>query len=174
MTNKRILNNINPSEAAKSFVFTEELSKDQRKLASEQLREARKKTKAQASERDILTAKLMQLKFQLEDYLSNREFESNRRFGYFLKSYLAILGKKRIDFAREIDVHETFLSQLINGRRKPNDNIIIRLELHSNKCIPAEYWFRVVEKERIFEIKTNRQLRNEERVHVSNKIPVSI
>jgi plasmid maintenance system antidote protein VapI len=174
MTRKKTFAQIDSTEAVRSFVFPTELSEDQKRKASELLKIARRNSQGQITEEEKLSAELLQLRFQLEDYINNQEFLLNRRFGYFLKIYLQILKKKRIDFAREIDIHETLLSQLINSRRRPNENIMIRLELHSNKCIPADYWFRLVEKERIHEIKTNKRLRKEEKVHVSNRIPVRI
>jgi hypothetical protein len=63
---------------------------------------------------------------------------------------------------------------LINNRRYPNDSIVIRLELHSNKSILAEYWFRLVEKEKIQAIRTNLKLRKEEKAHVPHCIPVRL
>ncbi len=174
MIGKNRHDRIDPTEAVRSFVFPIVLNEEQKKQASEMLKIARRKSQAQITLEQKIVADLLQLRFQLEDYINNQDFELNKRFGPVLKIYLQILKKKRVDFAREIDIHETLLSQLINSRRRPNENIMIRLELHSNKCIPADYWFRLVEKERIHEIRTNKRLRKEEKVHVSNRVSVRI
>lgn len=172
MKRNKILEQIDPEEAVKSFVFPMELSEQQKKQASKDLAKARRNSLKQMPEEVKLSLNILQLKFQIEDYVSNQEFNPNMRFGPVLKRYLQILKKKRVDFAGEISIHETLLSQLINNRRRPNESIVIRLELHSNNCIPAEYWFRLIEKERIHDIRTNKKLRKEEKAHVSNRIPV--
>ena len=174
MKRNKILEHIDPEEAASSFVFPVELSEKQKKKVSNDLARARRNSPKQMSEEEKLSINLLQLRLQLEDYLANQDYYSSMRFGPILKRYLEILKKKRVDFAREIDIHETLLSQLINNHRHPNDSIVIRLELHSNKSIPAEYWFRLVEKERIHAIRTNLKLRKEEKAHVSNRIAVQI
>ena len=174
MKRNKILDQIDPEEAIQSFVFPMELSEEQKMQASKDFAKARRNSLKQMPDEVKLSLNILQLKFQIEDYLRNQEFNPNMRFGPVLKRYLQILKKKRVDFASEINVHETLLSQLINNRRKPNESIAIRLELHSNKCIPADYWFRLVEKERIHELRTNRKLRKEEKTNVSTRIPVQI
>ncbi len=174
MNNNKILDTLELEEAVNSFVFPIRLSEEQKKLAAAQLKDSREISQLQATSKTKLTARLMQLKFQIEEYFNYEEFDNNKRFGDFLKLYLNILDKQRNEFAREIGVHETMVSQLINNHRLPGDNIIIRLELHSNKSIPADYWLRLVEKDKINDIKTNKQLRSKEKNHVSYKIPIRI
>lgn len=66
------------------------------------------------------------------------------------------------------------LSQLISDRREPSESIIIRLELHSNRSIPAAYWYRVVEKRREYLLVNNRQLRKQEEKHVKHRLEVAL
>jgi len=174
MTTKNIFKQTDIDDAVKSFVFPIELTNEQKKLAADQLKQARKQLREESSPNERLAANLLQLKFQMEDYLNNKDFEENRRFGNFLKEYVEILNKKRNEFAHDISVHETLVSQLINNRRMPSEIIIIRLELHSNRTIPAEYWFRLVEKERIHKLRTNKILRTTEMKNVSNKVLINI
>ncbi|RBL88326.1 hypothetical protein [Chitinophaga flava] len=157
-----------------NYVLTEKLSPGQEALARKQLAEARKRTQAEMSEREKLIANLLQLKFRLEDYINNKEFDEQKTFGYFLKEYLQLIHKKRNEFAAEIDIHETLLSQLINNHRSPSDNIMIRLELHSNNSIPATYWYKLVEKQKEHYIGTNKELRKAEKKFVRNRIKVSV
>jgi transcriptional regulator with XRE-family HTH domain len=161
-------------EIAESLVITEEMSPAQKKKADAILREARKKVQEQMSEKDKLVSKILQFKFQIEDYLSNKNFNPNRTFGYFLKEYVHLLNKKRKNFAKEIDIDETELSQLINRHRLPNENIMIRLEIHSNNSISAVTWFKLIEKEKEHSIRTNKALRQQERQFVTNKLAVKI
>jgi len=124
------------------------------------------------SEADMLLADLLQLKFQMEDYVNREEFTIQKNFGHFLKEYFRLSRKKRNEFAVEIGIHETLLSQLINNRRVPGENILIRLELHSNNSIPASYWYRLVQKEKEHFIKTNQDFRKSEKKFVTNILGV--
>jgi hypothetical protein len=55
----------------------------------------------------------------------------------------------------------------LEGSRRNNiDYISIRLELHSNSIIPADYWFKLVEKRKEFQIKTDKALRRKEQKFV--------
>jgi hypothetical protein len=159
-------------ELADAMIFPVALTAAQKKEASMQLAAARKKSRQLMTTGDKVALQLLQLKFQLEDYIESEQFDAAKHFGYFLKQYIDILDIKRKAFAADISVDETMLSQFINMHRTPPDYIAIRLELHSNNIIPADYWYKIVEKEREYEIKTNKELRRKERKFV-NKLEVS-
>lgn len=171
---KTIVDKYTPQEIADSFVITERLSPLQKKAADLELKEARKRTQEQMAEKERLVMKIMQFKFQIDDYLKDKNFNAERTFGHFLKEYVSILNKKRKDFAKEIDIDETELSQLINRHRLPNENIMVRLEIHSNNSIPAVTWYKLLEKEKEFLIRTNKKLRLAEKKYVTNKLAIHI
>lgn len=150
------------------------LTKAQQAEAAGQLAEARRISRLQQTDEDKLAANLLQLRFRLEDYLGDKIFSTDKTFGYYLACYIDIIQKKRNEFASDIDIHETLLSQLINNRRSPSENILIRLELHSNNTIPASYWYRLVEKEKEYYIQTSRKIRAQEKKFVKNKIKITI
>ena len=58
---------------------------------------------------------------RIDDYLATKEYDPAMSFGYFLKEYIDNLEVKRKDFAAQIGIDETLLSQLINGHRLPPD-----------------------------------------------------
>jgi hypothetical protein len=109
------------------------------------------------TDEERLAGSLVGLKFRMKGYFESDKPDKDFSFGYFLKLYIQLLERKRREFAAEIGIDETLLSQLINRHRMPPDYIPIRLELHSNNSVPAEYWFKIIEKDR-------------ERVILSNKI----
>lgn len=148
MSYKKLLQENNPKDMAESFVFPVKLSAKQQKSAELQLAEARQKAREKMTDAEVLTGRLMGLKFRMEDYFRAEKPNSEYSFGFFLKLYIEMLDLKRRGFAEQIGIDETLLSQLINQRRTPPDYMPIRLELHSNNSIPAEYWFRVIEKDR--------------------------
>lgn len=57
--------------------------------------------------------------------------------------------------------------------RSPNDNIFVRLEIHSNNYIPAVSWYKLLEKEKEHSLENNKALRQQERKHVSGKLSVN-
>lgn len=160
-------------ELAEAIVFPVTLTPSQKKEARKQLAIARKKSREKMSDDDRLSLQVLQLKFQLEDYIQNKEFHPDLTFGHFLKKYVDLLQVKRKDFADEISIDETLLSQFINQHRMPPDYITIRLEIHSNNSIPALYWFKLVEKQREFELKTDKELRRKENKFVHRRLTVN-
>lgn len=174
MRQKKSRNEKSPDELASSFVFPVKLSEKQRKEAAVQLAMARGKRRAAATDKDKLISGLLSLRFQLEDYINGNTFNPDLSFGYFLSEYVGLLEKKRKVFAEEISIDETLLSQLINLKRDPPDYVTVRLELHSNRAIPADYWYRLVEKKKEHFIKTDKSIRKKEKQFVQNKLNVHI
>ncbi|MHA4806981.1 hypothetical protein ACX0G9_02680 [Flavitalea flava] len=173
MSYKKLLQEHSPEELAESFIFPVKLSAKQQKAADLQLAEARLKTQEKMTDAERLTGKLMGLKFRMEDHFRAEKPNNEYSFGYFLKLYIQLLNKKRRGFADEISIDETLLSQLINQHRAPPEYISIRLELHSNKSIPAEYWFRVIEKDREAAMLLNKAaMRKKEMKYVTGGISV--
>lgn len=173
MSINKIRNNHTTDEITDSFVLTSNV-KQSKSVLSKSLNDARKRTQSEITDQAKLTLKLMQLKFQIEDYLKSDSFNPKFTFSYFLKEYVDVLKKKRKVFAQEISIDETELSQLINKHRQPNDSIIIRLELHSNNSIPAASWYKLLEMEKVHSINNNVALRKKETKNVKNRIVISM
>ena len=51
---------------------------------------------------------------------------------------------------------------------------VIRLELHSNNNIPAITWYRLLEKDKEYQLMSNLRLRKEESKHVKRKLEFSL
>ena len=173
MSLKKLLKEYTLEEIAESIFIPAKLSAKQEKQANIDLAEARKISRSKMTEADILNARLYQLRFQLEDYLKEG-YNPSLNFGHFLERYLEVLNMKKKDFAKEIQVHETLLSHLINNRREPNDSIVIRLELHSNKIIPAIYWYKLAEKGKEYRIRTDSSLRDKESPYVTHSLKLAV
>lgn len=175
MSYKKLLQEHSPKDLAESFVFPVKLSAKQQKAANLQLAEAREKAREKMTNTEKLMGGLMGLKFRMEDYFRAEKPNNEYSFSYFLKLYIEILDMKRRAFAEEIGIDETLLSQLINQRRTPPEYIPIRLELHSNNSIPAEYWFRVIEKEREGAMVLNKAaMRKKEMKYVTGGVSVHL
>lgn len=174
MKTNKLINKYTPKELADAFVFRTKLSAKKKVQANKQLNGMRKKVQAKSTPEQELLARLLQLKYQMEDYSNNAPYDVNRSFGFFLREYLKFLNMRNKDFASDIGIDETELSQVLNRHRKPSEKVIIRLEIHSNKIIPAIIWFKLLEKEKEYEILTDSKIRTVERKHVKNKLQLSI
>lgn len=170
---KEIERKYTPQEIAESIVFTGTKNTKEREAVLSEFRDFRKGISDKQSEKSKTISLLLQLKFLIEDYLNTESFNKNYYFGYFLKEYIARLEKKNKEFAAEIDVDPTELSQVINKHRKPTDKLIFRLEIHSNKNFPALMWFKLLEKERAYEILHNKGIIESEKKHVKRKLRFS-
>src|SRR5882762_9520327 len=131
MKNRKISGKVTPEELAGDVFAAATLTPTQQKEADRHLAEARKKSKENMTEE--VRGGLMQfhIRFRIEEYLANNEYDPKMAFGYFLKEYVGLLNIKRKEFAGQISIDETLLSQLINGHRVPPDYLAIRLEIHS-------------------------------------------
>ncbi len=173
MNNRKTSTKVTPAELAGDVFIAATLTSSQKKEADKQLAEARKKNKKPMTEEVRMSLMLFHIRFRIEDYLENKEYDPKMSFGYFLKEYINLLNLKRKEFAEQISIDETLLSQLINMHRMPPDYLAIRLEIHSNNKIPANYWYKLVEREKEHHIRTDKGLRRRERKFVHNRLAVS-
>ena len=172
-SHKNIEEQYTPQEIAESFVFPGTKDPEERELMLAEYKKYRKQLSDNETEEGRIFSRLLQLKFQMEDYLANKVFNKSYDFGYFLKEYVARLDKKNKQFAEEIGIDPTELSQILNKHRKPTDKLIYRLHIHSNSGLPAIMWFRLLEKERIHELTYNKDVINNERPHVKQTLSFS-
>jgi len=114
--------------------------------------------------------KLLQLKFQLEEYIGSNQYEEVLNFGYFLNEYVNRQEKLDKEFAADIDVKPAVLSQYLNNHRKPTEKFVIRLELHSNGMISALAWLKLLQKDKEHQIMTDKTIRKEESKHVKHRL----
>ena len=173
MKTKKLSQQHSSEDLADAIIYPVTLTLAQKKEAAKQLAAARKISQKEITENDRISLQLFQLKFQLEDYIENKEFNPDLTFGHFLKQYVNLLQVKRKDFADQISIDETLLSQFINMHRMPPEYIAIRLEIHSNNTIPATYWFKLVGKQREHELKTDKKIRIKENKFVHRKLAVN-
>lgn len=163
-----------PKEIAESLVFPGNYTKKKQAGLLDDFRAIRKQISGKQTPGKKLKSQLLQLKFSIEDFLQSRNPGRELYFGYFLKEYIFRIDRNSKEFAMEIDVNPTELSQIINRHRKPTDKLIYRLDIHSNKIFPATIWFAVLEKERAFELSQNKSIIDNERVHVKHKLEFSL
>lgn len=135
-------------------------SKEEEKKEAVALMHARLERMKNVPETEILKAKLMQLKFKIENYLSSTVFENEHNFTGFLENYIDILYPKKTDFAADMNITANYLSKVINRHREPNDMFIMRLMIHSEKVykqvcsFKKECWYQIYFKDKLSETMT--------------------
>lgn len=130
-------------------------SKKEKDLDSIQLMDARLQRLKNLSKEQIIHAKLMQVKLNMEDFLSNSLFSNQNHFGRFLGQYVDSIYSKRSEFADDINITPNLLSKIINHHREPNEEFFHRLMIHSEKAFknvtkfPKQMWIQVYYHEKI-------------------------
>lgn len=161
------------AEIAEAHIISENITGKEREEMLLEFGALRRQMVASLSNEQRLLSAILQLRFQIEDHIKKQVADKSFTFGFFLKEYISRLQLKNKEFAEQIGIEPTEVSQLLNAHRKPNDRILIRLEIHSNKNIDALLWYKIVEKEKEFELVHNTDLRKQEQAHVKQFLTAS-
>lgn len=153
-------------------IYPHGLSEEEKAAADKELVAYRMELWNKMTKKDHLRADLLQVKYQMESVIKSPEYQKALHFGYFLSAYIRAIQKEPHEFAQEISIDETRLSRIIHHKEAPNDELFIRLELHSNNIIPAQNWYLLTKKDRAYDISTNKALRKKEKKNVLATIPV--
>lgn len=173
-TYNKVQTRLSDEEIVDSFVFRHDLSEKEKKEADEELLRLRLKRLKEMSDEQVLHSELMRMKLLMKSYFKQNKFDENFSFSNQLKKYIELLKKSHIEFARDIDIHKTKLSRVLNDRENPNIELMYRLEKHSGKLIPANYWYKLHSKKLEQEIKINKDKRKEEYKRVKNQLKFKI
>ncbi|MBC8756124.1 hypothetical protein H2O64_15720 [Kordia sp. YSTF-M3] len=124
-------------------------SKKESQSEATALMEARLARMKNVSKDDIIRAKLMQLKLNMEAFIKQPIHEPHNYFSEFLQSYIDAIYSKRSIFAMDLDITPSKLSQVINNHREPQDEFLLKLMIHSEKIyanvcpFQKEIWYQV-------------------------------
>lgn len=173
-TYDKVKTRLSDEEIVDSFVFRSDLSKKEKKSADEELLRLRLKKLTEMSDEQILQSELIRMKLLMKDYFQQNIFDESFSFSSQLKKYIELLKKTHVEFAGDLDIHKTKLSRVLNDRENPNVELMYRLEIHSGKLIPANYWYKLHAKKLEQEIKLNKDKRKEEYKRVKNKLKFKI
>jgi len=119
------------------------------------LMEARLARMKKLPESQVVRAKLLQLKLNMEEFIQNPVYGDHNHFSEFVQVYVDTIYKKRSSFAKDIDITPVSLSQVLNNHRDPKDEFIRRLMIHSeiaykNVCeFKKKTWYQVYFHEKI-------------------------
>lgn len=167
-TYKGLNKKLSKEELVESYVFRGTLSGEEKKNADKEFLRLRLQKLKEKSDEQILQGELIRMKLLMQDYFSQSIYEEKYSFASQLKNYIEIIKKTHTEFASDIDIHKTKLSRILNKRENPNIELMYRLELHSDKIIPATYWYKLHSLKLEHEIKVDDDKRAAEYKRVKN------
>ena len=157
-------------EIAEYMLIPQQMTKEEKKESDEVLRAFRFNLLREKNIEQRIFSDLMRLRFQIEDYLKQKDFSEEKTFGKFLTEYVRIIDRTKKRFSEELKIHYSRLSRVINDKEEPNIELIYRLEKHSSNLVPAILWWKLVSKKQEYLIQKNKTLRSEEAAKVESVI----
>ena len=173
-TIERLFKEYTLEELADAFVFPVDPPTAEQRLVEEAFWTERRRQMANRTPEELKKSKLLQIKYQILNYIEDTSPEAHWNFQYFLNEYIRAQNKKDKEFAADVDVKPYVLSQYLNGHRTPPKEFLVRLELHSNGSIPASWWLRSLQKSKEVELMQDTAIREQESKHVKNKIELAL
>lgn len=157
-------------EIAESMMIPAELTEEEEKESTEALRQLRLKLHRERTEAERIRYDTLRLRFQIEDYLKEKEFSPEKSFGKYLETYIHAIRKTKKAFSEDIDVHYTRLSRILHDKEEPNLALMYRLEKHSGQLIPALLWWKLMIKKQEHQIRKDKDTRAAEGKKVKNAL----
>lgn len=155
-------------ELVEAFVFPSDMTEEEEKEASRQLMADRMRRLANRTPEEKMLSGLLKIKYQMKDYINQSQFDEEKSTIYFLNEYLKVINKKQKDLAKDIGIHVTRLSRILNGKENLSLAIAYRLEAHSGDQIPAIMWWKLAQKEIEQEILSDNKAKQQEKNKVKN------
>jgi len=155
---------------AESFVFPHGLSKEEKAAADEELRKLRFELLKNQTEEGRIFSGLVRLGILIKDYIKEESYTPSKTFGFYLGEYINIIRKSKKEFAKDLDIHYTRLSRILNNREEPNIEVCYRLEQHSGELISALLWWKLIIKKQEYLILQDHTTRKIEAAKVKNEL----
>lgn len=163
---KKQIEKSSKNEIKDAHILPSELTKQQQNDADKEFSVFRLNRLKRMTEEERIYSRILQIKYMMEDYFKSNTYNSKYSFSHFLREYIHSINRKDNEFSKEISLHVTQLSRILNNKEEPNKKLLVRLEIHSNNWIPALYWYRVLEKQKESEIINDKSIRLSEKKNV--------
>jgi len=145
------------------------LSLEEKKKSDEILIKERFRQLREMDESSKIYSELLNIKYEIADYLELDFYDADNSFAKYLKKYINVFDLKRKEMAKNLSIHETKFSRIINDKENPGLNVLYRIEEHSNGILKAEMLWRLVGKKIEFEIMGNKKDRRIQSQKVKNR-----
>jgi plasmid maintenance system antidote protein VapI len=170
MTTKLKHKKLTEQELVEAYIFPHGLSAQEKAETDAEVSKLWQQQLRDMPEEQRVYGNLLGLKYRILDYLKSGEYSGQNSFEAFLEQYIKVLNKKHKDFAGEISLHPTKLSQLLSGKIGPNLSLVYRLEKHSGGVIPALIWWRLQMRKTENTIRQDKVGRQREAKKVKNEL----
>jgi antitoxin HigA-1 len=130
----------------------EEIWNDNEKASVKEIIRAHSAT--QSKER-ILTNRLLSIQYKLEDYIQNDNDTEVLKILDFVKMYLKALNLTKKELATYFEMRDSNLQKYLNGERKLNAKLVLKLSTFSHT--KPEYWYRVEVKNELIELNKEKE-----------------
>jgi plasmid maintenance system antidote protein VapI len=138
MKNKKELT---PEQQAEAHVYPHGLTSAEKTQADTEMLQMRLAQLGRLTESQRIYGGVLSLRYQMENYLSDRSYSAEESFGAYLRKYLHVVEKSQLEISSALHVHATRMNQIINDKLQPNLTLVYRLEKHSANLIPAHIWW---------------------------------
>lgn len=157
-------------ELAESFVFPSQLEGEEKEAAHTEFLKLRMELLKNMTSEEIMFGELTRMKLLQNDYFKSDSYDTGMSFTAQLKDYMRITRKSQAELCTDIGIEKTKLSKLVNGKIRPNAELMFRLEKHSQNTVPALNWYRVYLKDLEQELKENTELKQAQYKFVKSSI----
>lgn len=157
-------------ELSESFVFPSQLEGDEKKAAHAKFLKMRMELLKNMTPEEIMFGELIRMKLLQSDYFKTDSYDPGLSFTAQLKEYMRITRKSQSELCSDIGIEKTKLSKLVNGKLKPNVELMFRLEKHSQNTIPALNWYKTYLKDLEKELNDNIELKQAQYRFVKSSI----
>ena len=110
-------------------------------------------SKKQSPERKLKN-KLLSIRYQIEDYLEKDKVQNVMSIYDFVRLYIDQLGITQKDLATLFEMKDTNLYKYLNGERKLNQDLVLKLSSFSGTT--PELWYYVQIKNELTELKSDK------------------
>lgn len=170
---KKLSKEYSDKELAEAFVFPDVLTGEEKTEADKEFVRLRMELLKNRTEEDRIFSELVRLGILIKDYIKEESYTPSKSFGFHLGEYINIIRKSKKEFAKDLDIHYTRLSRILNNREEPNIEVCYRLEQHSGDLIPALLWWKLIIKKQEYLILQDHTTRKIEAAKVKNELKFS-
>ncbi len=167
---KKLRQQYTDEEIAESFFIPADLTENERKAADEEMWAFRKKRLQSRTKEQKIYADLLQICYQMKEYVESTLFDEEQSVAVYLREYLRVTGKNQKQLSEDLSIHKTRLSRILHKRERLTLALAYRLEEHSGNLIPAIYWWKLVQKEIEADILNNPDAKLKEAKLVKNAV----
>lgn len=162
-----------PPEDIDEDIYPHGLSKEEKKKADEEMQAIRLQHWAKMTDEEKLYGPIAQFWVRMRRYVAAESFDRQHDFSWHLKEYINIINRNKKKVANELDIPFSKLKRILKKKETPSPALFFRLEKHSGNLVPASLWLKLWYKTLEHQIKTDKEIQQQEAAKVTNAFDFS-